>query len=66
MALAPMIQLLGADNVDTRDYHGRAGDAIRIDPFAVAKVAKVMVSIRCDSHHLIERGLAKLNPRTNV
>lgn len=52
-------QLLGVDNVDTRGYHGRMGDLIVIEPFAVFKVDKVLVAIRAEKAGLIERGLAK-------
>jgi len=56
--------LLGTDSVDTRAYHGRPGDLIRIDPFALFKVDKVLVAIRAEKVGVIERGLAKLDPGT--
>ena len=57
-------QLLGVDNVDTRAYHGHVGDIIRIEPFAIFKIDKVLVAIRAEKAGLIERGLATLDPTT--
>jgi len=58
-------QLLGVDNVDTREYHGRIGDVIHIEPYAIFKVDKVLVAIRAEKAGLIEHGLATLDPKTN-
>ena len=60
-----LTQLLGAESVDTREYHGHAGDLIRIEPFTLFKVDKVLVAIRAEKAGLIEHGLAKLEPRTD-
>ena len=57
-------QLLGVDNVDTREYHGRIGDLIRIEPYAIFKVDKVLVAIRAEKAGLIEHGLAASEPKT--
>ena len=58
-------QLLGVDNVNTREYHGRIGDVIHIEPYALFKVDKVLVAIRAEKAGLIEHGLATLDPKTN-
>src|ERR1043166_7111034 len=58
-------QLLGVDNVDTSGNHGRIGDLIRIEPFAIFTVDKVLVAIRAEKAGLIEHGLARLDPGTN-
>ena len=58
-------QLLGVDNVGTREYHGRIGDVIHIEPYAIFKVDKVLVAIRAEKAGLIEHGLATLDPKTN-
>jgi hypothetical protein len=58
-------QLLGVDIVDTRGHHGRIGDLIRIEPYALFKVDKVLVAIRAEKAGLIEHGLAALDPKTN-
>jgi hypothetical protein len=51
-------ELLGADCVDTRGYHGRAGDLIRIDALVFFKVEKILVAIRGEKAGVIEHGLA--------
>ena len=58
-------QLLGVDNVDTSAYHGHVGDIIRIEPFAIFKIDKVLVAIRAEKAGLIEHGLATLDPKTH-
>ena len=58
------LELLDIDSIDTRAYHGRPGDLIRIDPYALFKVDKVLVAIRTEKAGVIERGLAKLDPGT--
>ena len=58
------LELLGTDSVDTRAYHGHPGDLIRIDPFALFKVDKVLAAIRAEKAGVVERGLAKLDPET--
>jgi hypothetical protein len=60
-----LTQLLGADSVDTREYHGRIGDLIPIEPFTTFKVNKVLVAISAEKAGLIEHGLATLQPRTH-
>ena len=57
---AMVTQLLGADSVDTRDYHCHIGDLIRIDPYALFKVERVLVAIKGENWQIIEYGLAKL------
>ena len=59
--LGRVTQALGADCVYTREYHGKAGDRIRIEPFMVG-VEKVLVAIQADRAGLVERGFAKLEP----
>jgi hypothetical protein len=56
-------ELLGADCVDTRGYHGHVGDLIRIDVFVFFKVDKVLVAIRGELAGVIEHGLATQDPR---
>ena len=64
--VGPVTQLLGVDNVDTREYHGQIGDLIRsIEPYAMFKLDRVIVTIRAEKAGLIEHGLAKLDPTTN-
>ena len=61
----PVTQLLGADSVDTREYHGHVGDLIRIEPFTLFKVDKVLVAICAERAGLIEHGLATPQPRSH-
>ena len=56
--VVPLTQLLGVDSVDTREYHGHVGDLIRIDPYTLFKVGKVLVAISADKAGLIEHGQA--------
>ena len=59
------VQLLGSDNIDTQGYHGHISDLIRIEPYALFRVDKVMVAISAERTGVVERGLARLDPRTN-
>ena len=62
---APITHLLGADNIDTQDYHGRIGDVIRIESYTPFGLDRVIVTIRADSMNLVEHGQAKFHPETN-
>jgi hypothetical protein len=59
------VQLLGGDSIDTQGYHGHIGGLIRIEPYALFKVDKVLVAISAEKAGLVERGLARLAPKTN-
>ena len=58
-AKPPLTELLGIDSVDTREYHGRVGDIIRIDPYTLFKIDKVLVAISGERAGVIEHGLAR-------
>ena len=60
----PITQLLGADSVDTRDFHGHVGALIRIEPFTLFKVHKVLVAICAERAGLIGHGLATPQPNS--
>jgi hypothetical protein len=56
------VELLGSDNIDTREYHGHAGDLIRIDVYAAQNVDQVRVTIHAEKAGLLEQGLARFDP----
>ena len=58
-AKPPLTELLGIDSVDTREYHGHIGDVIRIDPYTLFKIDKVLVAISGERAEVIEHGLAR-------
>jgi hypothetical protein len=59
---APTVQLLGADSINTQGYHGHIGDHVRIEPYALFKVDKVLVAISAERTGLVEHGLTTLEP----
>jgi hypothetical protein len=53
---------LGADSVDTKSTTGHVGDLIRIEPYTLFKVDKVLVAISAEKAGVVEHGLARFQP----